>query len=222
MKLQRLMTQDEHQRLESLEKVIEIRDSKLYRQEHRTFEDYCQTKWGWTARRSNQLIEAAGVVASLPQNGNNCSQISNEGQARELAKVEPADRPAVLEQAQAAAQSESRPMTARDIAAAAEAHEEPEPDSETESTYTDPDAHIAAVVAEEERQLNLASKSRSEKDALYHLELAREDLLVVIESIKSHKTDPAALLEAAKELQRAARMLVGLSSTTQNLPTPQP
>ena len=70
---------------------------KLYRADFSTFEDYCKEKWGWTRRYSDNLIEAAGVVASLPKNENHGSQITNERQARELAKVEPVRRVEVLE-----------------------------------------------------------------------------------------------------------------------------
>lgn len=43
----------------------QIRDSRLYRAEHATFEDYCQKRWGMARRHANQLIESSGVVANL-------------------------------------------------------------------------------------------------------------------------------------------------------------
>ena len=81
--------------------LLEISDRRLYRETHSTFAEYCETKWRMTARRAYQLCEAAEVVNALPENVNNCSQsqITNEGQARELAKVEPARRVQVLEAA---------------------------------------------------------------------------------------------------------------------------
>ena len=45
--------------------LMEIRDSRLYRVEHKTFEAYCQEKWGMSRRRANQLIGSADVVANL-------------------------------------------------------------------------------------------------------------------------------------------------------------
>lgn len=35
-----------------------IRDGRLYRASHKTFEAYCQKTWEFTRRRANQLIEA--------------------------------------------------------------------------------------------------------------------------------------------------------------------
>jgi hypothetical protein len=43
----------------------EIRDSRLYREHYRTFEDYCQHRWNYTRRRVNQLIGTAEVIADL-------------------------------------------------------------------------------------------------------------------------------------------------------------
>jgi hypothetical protein len=60
-----------------------------------TFEDYCRKKWGMTRMRASQLIEAAQVKGSLPESVNHGLQ--NERQAREVAKVEPAKRAAVVE-----------------------------------------------------------------------------------------------------------------------------
>lgn len=88
--------------------LAEIRDSKLYRGEFATFEDYCREKWGWARRTAYQYIEAARTVQSLPENVRNCAQ--TESQARELAKVEPDKRAEVLEKA-----AESGAVTAKSI-----------------------------------------------------------------------------------------------------------
>lgn len=84
--------------LEGFQKVghalAAIRDAKLYRESHRTFEAYCKERWSFTKSRANQLIHASTVVAQLTaapsENGNNCCQIqpTNEAQVRELAKAE--------------------------------------------------------------------------------------------------------------------------------------
>jgi len=75
--------------------LLEIRDGKLWRATSPTFEAFCQTEFGFTHRRANQLIEAASVAVELV--GNNCSQNpiikpemqipANEGQARPLASL---------------------------------------------------------------------------------------------------------------------------------------
>lgn len=43
--------------------LAEIRDQRLYRAEHTTFEDYCRSRWGFTASRGRQLI--SGAVKAL-------------------------------------------------------------------------------------------------------------------------------------------------------------
>jgi DNA-directed RNA polymerase subunit RPC12/RpoP len=81
--------------------LLEISDRRLYREKNSTFAEYVADKWKMTARRAYQLCEAAEIVKALPENVNNCSQslITNEGQARELAKVEPDRRVEVLKAA---------------------------------------------------------------------------------------------------------------------------
>lgn len=94
---------DEQGKLEECEQVIErglttfvevggalaaIRDGRLYRASHGTFEDYCRERWGFSKRRANQLVEAAEVVAELGTIvPTDTSAITNEGQARALAPV---------------------------------------------------------------------------------------------------------------------------------------
>jgi len=64
-----------------------IREKRLYRDTHRTFEDYCQERWGITHQRASQLIAAKNVyenlattVAKLPE---------AEWQTRPLTRFEP-------------------------------------------------------------------------------------------------------------------------------------
>jgi hypothetical protein len=77
--------------------LSEIRDSRLYRANYSTFEGYCRERWGWSRVHAHRLIEAADVVKTLPIG--NTAAIATESQARELAKVEPEKRAAVLEKA---------------------------------------------------------------------------------------------------------------------------
>ena len=91
-----------------------IRDKKLYKLTHKSFESYVQERWGWTRVRAYQLIETADVQ----KNVNNC--IQNEGQAREVAKA-PEDKQAeVVEQAVRMAEEEGRKPIAKDFAKARE------------------------------------------------------------------------------------------------------
>jgi hypothetical protein len=64
--------------------LMEIRDQKLYRFGHDTFEAYCMDKWGWTRRRANQLIGAAAVAHNLEKMGTTVPKPTSERQMRPL------------------------------------------------------------------------------------------------------------------------------------------
>lgn len=100
--------------------LLKIRDGKLYRQEHETFEAYCDSRWGMTRRRAYQIMESSEAVESLPPNL--CTIVHKEGPARELAKVPAEKRSQVVEVAASAG-----PVTARSIKQAAAKVVEPSP-----------------------------------------------------------------------------------------------
>jgi hypothetical protein len=60
--------------------LAEIRDARLYRSTHDTFDEYLRERWSISRSRAHRLIEAAEVVEMLPI-GNTPA---NEAQAREL------------------------------------------------------------------------------------------------------------------------------------------
>lgn len=64
---------------------LEIRDGKGYRFEHKTFEEYCQTVWGFTRQRAYQLMDAAEIAAD--PNVNSLLTIENEYQARQVKQI---------------------------------------------------------------------------------------------------------------------------------------
>ena len=76
--------------------LARIREDRLYRQTHATFESYCRERWGLSKRHCNRLIESAEVVESVGPIG---PEITTESQARELAKVPPERRAEVVEKA---------------------------------------------------------------------------------------------------------------------------
>lgn len=45
--------------------LLAIRDAKLYRAEHKTFEAYCKDRWKMSRPRAYQLIEAADIASDL-------------------------------------------------------------------------------------------------------------------------------------------------------------
>lgn len=67
--------------------LLAIRDKKLYRANHQTFEEYCQARWGMKRNYANKLIQASVVMSNL----GTVVPIApdNESQVRELAKVIP-------------------------------------------------------------------------------------------------------------------------------------
>ena len=129
--------------------LIEISNRRLYRETHATFAEYCATRWQMSARRAYQLCEAAEVVNALPENVNNCSQsqITNEGQARELAKVEPARRVQVLEAASA-----NGPLTAASIRAVVRRRHPKPAEADAAPNQLEP-PHVAAHVEVAEPEL---------------------------------------------------------------------
>ena len=108
-----------------------IRDEKLYRERHKTFEAYCGEKWNFGKAYAYRLIESAIVVKTSPMG----DKIASERQARELGKVPENKRSAVM--ASALHETGDNP-TAGDIRAAAERLVTP-PDEEQKWEPTDAD-----------------------------------------------------------------------------------
>jgi len=77
--------------------LLAIRESKLYRQEYGTFEEYCQDRWNLSRPRAYQLIDAAAIAGRL-------STIvdilpATESQARPLTQLEPEEQAVAWQQA---------------------------------------------------------------------------------------------------------------------------
>ena len=106
--------------IETGEALKEVRDSQLYRCGYKTFQEYCREKWGWKRDYCDKLIQGAAVVKQLP--GKLHTIVGSEGQARELAKVEPEKRAEILEKA-----SQAGPVTAKSIRQAAQEIAPPAP-----------------------------------------------------------------------------------------------
>ena len=72
----------------------ELRDKRLYRNTHKTFEDYCQKRFNFGRSRSHRLINAANIIENLTDSSillPNGQQIlpTSERQVRPLTKLEP-------------------------------------------------------------------------------------------------------------------------------------
>ena len=106
------MTTPERARLATLEEVVEsnlrgfeklgealteIRDSKLYRGAHPTFEDYVRDRWGIAKSHAYRLISAKEVVRNVDPDGDHMELL--EGHVRPLASLDPETQKEVFEKA---------------------------------------------------------------------------------------------------------------------------
>ena len=71
--------------------LAELRDRRLYRSTHRTFEEYCRDRFGHSRRQSYLLMDAAVVFDNMVEI---CDQFDHklptaEGQVRPMTKLEP-------------------------------------------------------------------------------------------------------------------------------------
>ncbi len=64
--------------------LLEIREQRLYRQSHKTFEGYCRERFGFSDSRGRQLIAAAKTVTAVTEQGLPAPRTERE--ARELAR----------------------------------------------------------------------------------------------------------------------------------------
>lgn len=93
------LTEPECERLVELESVLdrdlksfvavglalkEIRDSRLYRKQYKTFEGYCRQRWALGRNYVNKKIQATEIVRELPVG---TVVPTNEAQTRELARL---------------------------------------------------------------------------------------------------------------------------------------
>lgn len=95
------LSYDELREREQLERLVErafyeagralkqLRDRRLYRDSHETFDEYCRHRFAFTRRHVDYLVAASQVVDNLMRT--DCSQIlpTKEYQVRPLAKLSP-------------------------------------------------------------------------------------------------------------------------------------
>lgn len=77
--------------------LLEIRNSKLYRKEFRTFDDYCVIKWGLSKNYVNKNIKALDTLNNL---GTIVPKTVTESQLRPLTNLEPEMQRQVMKEAQ--------------------------------------------------------------------------------------------------------------------------
>lgn len=70
--------------------LLAMREERLYRDTHATFEDYCQDRWQFSRPRAYELMTAADVVSAMADT--DVPPPANERQARELARTPEPER----------------------------------------------------------------------------------------------------------------------------------
>lgn len=76
--------------------LTEMRDNRLYRNTHETFDDYCRDCWGMGHSHAYRLIDAAQVVKNVSPIGD---APKNEAQARPLTQLPPDEQPSAWKEA---------------------------------------------------------------------------------------------------------------------------
>ncbi|MBN3960031.1 hypothetical protein [Nostoc sp. NMS8] len=81
--------------------LTELRDRRLYRSTHKTFEEYCRNRFGFSRRQPYHLIEAAVIFDNLVAKCERSVHIlpTNEWQIRPLSKLDADIQPEAWEQA---------------------------------------------------------------------------------------------------------------------------
>ncbi len=76
--------------------LLEIRDNRLYREFHSTFEDYCRERWGFNRAHAYRFIDAAETIKNLSPIGDILP--ATESQARPLSQLPPEQQREVWQQ----------------------------------------------------------------------------------------------------------------------------
>lgn len=71
--------------------LMELRERRLFRSSHKTFEEYCKDRFGYSRRQPYYLIDAAAVVDNISEKCEPMVHIlpTNERQVRPLTQLEP-------------------------------------------------------------------------------------------------------------------------------------
>jgi len=196
-----LLTKDEADRMLSLESAIEqgvktfvevgaalmeIRESRLYRVSHKTFEAYCKERWDMSKTNANRLIGSATVVENLAPIG---VKPQSEAQARPLTALEPEDQVEVWGEVVEKAKEEDRPVTAKDVTRAVKERTKPTEKAEPKPTGALPKGFC----------------NRKEMDTVSDIVFRLQSTASVIrKQFKGwHKSNKERVMDAASEVQAA-------------------
>jgi len=140
--------------------LAKIRNGKLYRETHGTFEAYCQERWGWSRPKAYQMIDAAEVDSNL---STLVDKPKTERTARPLSKLPAADQPAAWDRANELAEEEGKSVTARHVEVAVEETQPKKKERLPKYTPEDADEFATIAIAQLER---ISDNDRQKDDAL--------------------------------------------------------
>lgn len=142
--------------------LAEIRDSRLYRAEHGTFEAYCKARWGWKRVYAHYLIQSARAADNV-HHGEHDGPLT-ERQARPLTQLEnPDDQRAAWGRAQEVAREEGGELRARHVEQAVQERQGGVHfSSETDEWYTPPGIVNAVIALLGAIDLDPCSNSKTE------------------------------------------------------------
>ncbi len=119
--------------------LLEIRDHRLYQRSHKTFESYLRDRWDISRSYAHRTIEAAQVVAMLPD-GN---KPATEAVARELAPLK--DDPEAMAETWASVNELHPEPTAPQVREAVRGNWQGQYARAKPETYEKRDEHVAAM-----------------------------------------------------------------------------
>jgi hypothetical protein len=118
---------------EAGEALLIVREEELYREQYRTWENYCDQRWGFTDGRARQLI--LGMKTAREIESVTGVSLPTEAATREIRKYAVEDRPKIVSAAAALAVAENREMTTTDIKRAANPPVKPDIDPDKQAVY---------------------------------------------------------------------------------------
>jgi len=190
------------------EALTEIKEAKLWKATHASFEEYCEKRWKWTSHRVRQLIRGAEIQHELENDASKNGTmvpLLNERSTRELARVPRTRRLQVV----ASASTDGKPPSSGAIREAAkqdQAKPAPQKDVEIEldkTGYPIPEARIPLWNRSEEVQVMLRQISEIRASIKRFMDAAsdgRGDILFKRTSLSSvHKS----LCDAYNDLNTA-------------------
>ncbi|HWJ88533.1 MAG TPA: hypothetical protein VNS12_10715 [Pelagibacterium sp.] len=167
--------------------LTEIRDGKLYRASHKTFEAYCKERWEIGRSRAYDLIDQAKVTASLEQAGVDLSDASDISvrHARGL-KDDSAALEAVKERVEAGEQPNDAIGAVVEAKRAAKAEQQAEYDRQRDEARENLNVEVKASEARKaERSFNREPSKGDDAERIASLLYENEELQNINEDQKA-------------------------------------